>query len=327
MKRIRLTDEQLEQVINFHEKGDSWLKIQKQTGIPRRVAQREYEEWEVKQSQQDLDEVRKEVIAEEFRLHLNLLSRLAEAFVDSLSIPDPLNDLADSEEVIARLLKEDVYQDSQVFLPESEEKKEKRIMHMNTLLFKALQEHTKNHLSWGILDKWKASRNKVIEDLKDIENKISEIFNNILHQPEQKKVKNTLQELDPQILKDITRGILLNVYLNKINRHVCNIESMKGTSMSKQGTCWVKFHRDLPEWTNVTFRDSDQVDSESLAKEVVRISEWVVKNLFEAKQEQLMIVKNEIKKMEEYVGKLEEDLNPLVLRPVILNTRCEICPV
>ena len=45
MKKIVLSHNQLEQVLNLREKGISWVKIEKETGIARRIAKRKYDEW------------------------------------------------------------------------------------------------------------------------------------------------------------------------------------------------------------------------------------------------------------------------------------------
>lgn len=37
-------------------------------------------------------------------------------------------------------------------------------------------------------------------------------------------------------------------------------------------------------------------------------------------------LRNEVRKMEKATGELREMLNPVKLRPMILRTRCELCP-
>ena len=54
MKKVLLSHDQLEQVINLREKGLSWVKIEKEKGIARRIAKREYDQWLAKKSQRQL---------------------------------------------------------------------------------------------------------------------------------------------------------------------------------------------------------------------------------------------------------------------------------
>ena len=76
-KRIQLTSAQLETVVQLRQVGTSWLGIQKKAGIPRRVAQREYLQWEQDQAREQLRDVRREVAASEFKLHLDVLAESA----------------------------------------------------------------------------------------------------------------------------------------------------------------------------------------------------------------------------------------------------------
>ena len=69
MKRVVLSNSQLEQVLSLRQNGLSWVKIQRETGIPRRIARRDYEE----SQQRQLESARKDVAAQEYRLHLDLL--------------------------------------------------------------------------------------------------------------------------------------------------------------------------------------------------------------------------------------------------------------
>src|SRR3989304_6932392 len=115
MKRILLSSSQLEQVLDFREKGLSWIKIEKATGIARRIAKREYDGWSAKKSQRQLEDARKEVVAQEYRIHLDLLSRMANFLLDSLVIPHPLTDLRRADEVMSQFLAKDFYQDQPSF--------------------------------------------------------------------------------------------------------------------------------------------------------------------------------------------------------------------
>ena len=103
MKKIVLSNSQIQQVINLRDSGISWVKIEKETGIARRITKREYDEWAAKQSQRQLEDARKEVAAQEYRLHVGLLSRMAEFLLDSLVIPAPLTDLRMADEVMWQL--------------------------------------------------------------------------------------------------------------------------------------------------------------------------------------------------------------------------------
>ena len=50
MKKRLLADDEFNQVLKLKQAGASWLKIQREAGIPRRIAQRAYEDWQRNQS-------------------------------------------------------------------------------------------------------------------------------------------------------------------------------------------------------------------------------------------------------------------------------------
>ena len=64
-----------------------------------------------------------------------------------------------------------------------------------------------------------------------------------------------------------------------------------------------------------------------LAKDVAEICRWAAKNLsIEEREEQIRLYKDGIEAMKEAIKKLEDALNPLMLRPMILRTECDLCP-
>jgi hypothetical protein len=62
-----------------------------------------------------------------------------------------------------------------------------------------------------------------------------------------------------------------------------------------------------------------------LAEEVAKACKWAAKNLY--KGNTTLAVAKQINIMQERIKELEEMLNSLRLRPLILGTQCELCPV
>ena len=148
MKKIVLSNNQIQQVVNLRDSGISWVKIEKETGIARRIVKRDYDEWAAKQSQRQLEDARKEVVAQEYRMHLDLLSQMANLLLDSLVIPHPLTDLRRADEVMRQFLAKDIYQDQPSFGPRlGDQRRDKRVIRMNELLFKSLR-NTRVHIAF-----------------------------------------------------------------------------------------------------------------------------------------------------------------------------------
>ena len=328
MKKIVLSNSQIQQVINLRDSGMSWVKIEKETGIARRIAKREYDEWAAKQSQRQLEDARKEVVAQEYRMHLDLLSQMANLLLDSLVIPHPLTDLRRADEVMSQFLAKDIYQDQPSFGPRlGEQQRDKRVIRMNELLFKSLRDHTERKVPWQVLDIWKGSRNSCVEDIEKMRKEISEVFTNILNQKSMIKEKLDKGYMNSGVTENIKNGILIHMWLNGVMGKNSQVTAMKGVSLTKEGTGWVVFHENAPGETKVTFDREGPGDNELLAKEVADVSKWAIKNLLRGKEDLIEKVKKEVYKMQESTDRLEATLNPLVLRPIILNTRCDICPI
>lgn len=332
MKRILLSNSQLEQVLDLREKGVSWVKIEKATGIARRIAKREYDEWSAKQSQRQLEDARKEVVAQEYRIHLNLLSYMANSLLDSLVIPNPLSDLRSADEVISQFLTKNFYQDQPSFeLRLEDQQREKRINRMNELLYKSLRDHTERKVSWQALDIWCEARNHCMEDIEKIKKEISAFFTNILKQKTEQKseLKNKIYNVYDGIkaMEHIIRGNLVHIWLNEVVGLKGQVIIMKGASSIRRGTAWVVFHNEAPPDTNIVFDREGPGDNLSLAKEVADASKWAIETFVNSENGLIQNLRREIHTMQDATSKLEEVLNPLVLRPIILNTKCDICPI
>ena len=328
MKKIMLSHNQLEQVLNLREKGISWVKIEKETGIARRIAKREYDEWAAKQSQRQLEDARKEVVAQEYRMHLDLLSQMANLLLNSLVIPHPLTDLRRADEVMWQFLAKDIYQDQPSFGPRlGDHQRDKRVIRMNELLFKSLRDHTERKMPWQVLDIWKGARDSCIKDIEYMKKEIHVVFTNILNQESKLKEKLDKGYMNSSVTENIKNGILIHMWLNGVMGKNSQVTAMKGVSLIKKGIGWVVFHENAPAETNVTFDRESPDDNELLAKEVANVSKWTIKNLLLEKEDLIQKMKEEVSKMQENASQLEAVLNPLVLRPIILNTQCDICPI
>jgi hypothetical protein len=328
MKKIVLLNSQIQQVVELHDKGISWVKIEKETGIARRIAKRAYDEWIVKQSQRQLEDARKDVVAQEYRIHLDLLSQMANLLIDSLTIPHPLTDLRRGDEVMRQFLSNDIYQDLPLFrLRIGNEQREKRVIRMNGLLFKSLCDHTERKAPWQVLKLWKETRDSCVKDIGEIKEEIHTVFTNILKQ--KPKLKEQLDKfyMKSSVIENVEKGILINIWLNSILGVKSEVVAMKSAGLLNEGIGWVVFHKNASEGTNVTFDRESPDDNERLAMEVSDVSKWTITNILKSKSDLIQIISGEVTRMQESVIQLEAVLNPLVLRPIILNTQCDICPI
>ena len=65
----------------------------------------------------------------------------------------------------------------------------------------------------------------------------------------------------------------------------------------------------------------------SLVQHVVEVGNWAIDNLREGDKSVLVrSLEKEVGRMKKATEELEEMLDPLLLRPIILRTRCDLCP-
>jgi len=94
----------------------------------------------------------------------------------------------------------------------------------------------------------------------------------------------------------------------------------KGTSVLSEGTVEVRFGDNISH-TSLNCPDVD------LAKEVMKACKWAIDNLRKGERSDLVqAVACDIREMQTRAKELEGMLDGLILRPIILRTRCELCP-
>ena len=317
MRRRDLSHEELAKVIRLRHENASWLKIQRETGIPRRIAQRAYEQYERSQAREELKAARKEVAAEEFRTHLGLLTRFAESIVLTICIPSSPNEMRHAKDVLGMLYERDRLHEVD-FTPaiDPTERGKRRAALQNQMLFESLQAHTHGKIRWQALDEWEKAWNTCRSGLAKFREEAHEVLSNILDQ----KPKLTDRMVKRSGKKD-TMALMVDGVLHVV------WPSMSGKPDPKFPLVRVKSRSD--GMTEVLFGEGNlhlgliftEVD---LAEEVAEASKWAAKNL--DKGNTTSAVAGQINVMKEKIKELEEMLDPLMLRPLILSTRCDLCP-
>lgn len=77
--------------------------------------------------------------------------------------------------------------------------------------------------------------------------------------------------------------------------------------------------------SRITFSSEDTEAYENLAIGIAEVSNQAIANL--VAMGTISALKGEVSTMQRAEAELEATLNPLILRPIILNSRCDICPI
>lgn len=322
MKRIILSEQDLNKVIELHQSGASWLKIQKQTGIMRHIAKRNYEEWERKQSADELKGVRLKVAEDEFKQHLSHLTLLAEFLVDNLSILPSPNTTEKAEYVLNNIWQHKIIvePDSEMISKGRNRRRTQRIVRQNQLLFKSLKAHTREKIRWEALDEWQSAWNKSIETLDEIRKEVRVLLENIVKQ-------------EPELLLKLQKGNwgktslsqMVSVTLSAIWKRII-------VGKLKEESSLVRTRPDIDGGGQVTSVDVGekallQFTERKTGEDFVKVLNWAITNLRKGERADLLQqLSAEINTMRKTIVELEEMLNPLLLRPIILRTRCDLCP-
>ncbi len=326
MRRRGLSDQELEKVIRLRHAGTSWLKIQNEICIHRRTAKRAYENWERNQSSEELKEARKIVAAEAFRKHMDSLITLATSFVASLGIPPSPDIKTNAAQFFSVLWQSDLLQRWRYASIESKEfyrppqdypigDMESNIRE-NKLLFESLQAHTRGtEVRWDALDEWSGARDNCIKVLSKLRQEVSKVVDNYLNLElrsnlvgrikEESVDDNPVEKMKEAVLKAIWQG----VREDKLDQELVR---MVERSSETQGVLKVAGETLL------------RLKDRSLMKKVVRICNLAANNL--SKGDVVRSLQNEVRIMKTATGALRETLNPLRLTPMILRTRCDLCP-
>lgn len=322
MRRRYVSDEELTQVIKLKQNGASWLRIENETGIPRRTAKNAYDEWVSTISREELKKARTAVAEEEFRVHMDDLVSLAQALVDSFYIPTPVSRVEDANEAFENLWRKDIRQGRKTV---TVEKEEKRVVRQNRMLYQALREHTGEVVRWQALEEWKQAFTDYFEHCGALQKEVWNVIVNILKQRAELKGrievmsdgKYILKKMEIGVVEALWRGIRFgdtNIDKIKDNMHI-QVRS-RGSGIHE-----ISFGKDA-SFTTINVKE------EELGVEIAKFCRVVADNIYIGKKSYLLHnIAADINKMEQCAEELETSLDELVLRPAILRTKCYLCPV
>jgi len=305
-----VSDNELNQIIRLKQSGASWLKIQDQTGVPRRSAKQAYDDWQRSQSIEELKAARVDVAAEEFRKHVDLLLKLADSIAVGLKVPETPQVTMNADQFLESLW-EKMYRELRNYQPgQSIEYRERwRFIREYHMLLKSLEYHTREKVHWQLLERWKEAWDNCREHRNNFENEASTIAANI--REEETKL---IEDIDNRSQQYNAAERMAESVLHAIWQNIAD------------GT----LDPEKPE-IEFGFDSVDRIvtipDEKDLYKKVAGILSQVTEAFcIERKEDIIQPLLGDVSRMNEAISTLEEMLNPLVLRPLILRTRCDLCP-
>ena len=186
------------------------------------------------------------------------------------------------------------------------------------MLLESLKTHTRERVRWQAIEDWKQAWNACFRVLESLRADAKEIVGNILNNQK------------PNIRDNIEKG---NGGKNIVEEMIRGVVEASWRSMlegkPEEGYNLVRTREEGEDATLVLFGDPAsitmvRITSKGLAEEVERICKWATKNL--CKGDLVQQSADLVKTMQTRASEIEVMLDPLMLRPLILRTRCDLCP-
>lgn len=314
MRRRFVSAEDRDTVISLRKSGAGWLKIEEMTGIPRRTAKNVYEEWQKGQAAEEVLTARRQVAAEAFNLHMRDLMVLAREITTSLAVP-VLSDRRSSRQVLDNVFEKDILGSTREASPFSFIKRDKAaITRQNRILFDSLKQHTRDKVNWDALDSWSAarddwhsSRERLEAEVKPVRDKANQIDGAAISTF---KLPGTGDRMASGIVETAYHALVDNEF-QEPEKYI----KVKGI----QGGWTILFGGDTS--------DTELVSETAHAADItVAFCKNVVKGLFAQNEPLLQGMAASLARMREAHNELTDKLDELRLIPVILQTKCNICP-
>ena len=313
MRRRPVASSELARITTLRQQGASWLRIERETKIPRRAAKRAYEDWERGKSADELKLARTDVARDEFRKHLDQLAKVAECLTTGLEVPAWPTEKRPAAELWLQLWsREDVT---------GLGSEERVILRHNLMLLAALKSHTEGKVHWNTLDQWQAEWDACVAAFGQLSKKVRELLNNILSQ--EPKTRDKLEKgLDRITINHLTEGVMAVLWDNILDGDPRMAQEQVESRSAGRGKTFVVFG-DRAAKATLTLIDKSQ------AQKVVDLCKWVLNNLNIEDEGRSLIgrLSATVTEMRKKQQELEEMLDPLILTPLLLKTRCSLCPV
>jgi len=317
MKKKELSPIELKNVVELRQFGAKWTEIEQETKVERRAAKRAYEDWESDKKMREQDAARFRVAAEAFHEHLNDLIRLAEALINHLSLPSGPNDYRSAEQHLSDLWQRSILEEPKPYA-EYQADRNRQIRsteHLNLMIFKSLQDHTHEKVRWQALGEWEKAWDTCKENLAKFREEAREMMVNDINQ---KLIDRIVKESGKKnAVERMMDGVLYTawpwIFTGKPEKEFPSVQA----TPCGDGRTEVTFGEGHLT-KNLIFAEVD------FAKEVAKVCEGVAEKLY--KRNTASALAKEVNVMQERIKELEEMLHTLRLRPLILRTRCDLCP-
>jgi transposase-like protein len=308
-RKPRISEEQINEMIRLRRQGKSISAIARATGCHRQTV-RAY----LKERQADIlaDEVRKQILTDELQNHLGSLSQFAASLVDHLTIPDSPTEERDVAAVLATLLPKGFPMglDSASRKARREQRETDR---QNKMLMSSLREHTREKGWWQAFDEWQEAWNTCRSALQKLRGEANELVEKLINEkPNLKEEAERRIKEERDTVERIISDVLWLVWWADTGKPVAKFGVKEGRVVAYfgDGTYHTIGHR---------------LSEDSLCQDMKEVSIFAFETLCQSFSNKS--IAEMLHRMDKNIEVIDDALDPFVLRPLLVRTRCELCPV
>ena len=313
--RPRITDEQIGEMIRLCRQGKSISAIARATGCHRQTV-RAY----LKERQADIlaDEVRKQLLIDAVQKHLDDLTQFAAFLVSRLTIPDSPTEDRDVAKVLDPVLPKDLPQGLDSASREAR-RKQRQMERQNKMLFESLRQHTGGKGWLQAFEEWQQAWGTCVSALAEIREEAQKVVEDFMNQKPGLKEKVEEKTGKKDVLERIIDGVLQAAWC-------------VGRASNPEEELEFRNFRVLPEgqqfiivtgnyYPNLRFNEPET----ALAQEIAAVCNLALRNLYPRYMVDEIL--GMLHTMDEKNEVIDDALDPFMLRPLLVRTRCELCPV
>jgi len=322
VRRKYVSDQDTDTIIRLRKSGASWLKIESITQIPRRTAERVFDEWKKTRLAEELKSSRQQIATMAFNYHMQDLTNLARAVLDNMGDPS-FKDKRDGTSVLNHVFETDIRgRGQEETYPPTATPSTARIIRQNKLLFNSLKEHTKESVDFFTFDKWLAARNTWKTSMDKLYSEVAQVIRNNINQKSDAPEVIAKIKSDEALFDQMVTGAVETIYRAILDGKVAQIEQVKAYINKKP----------LPGGITILFGGNvsatDLVpESNELAEEILKICKLAVDILLTGKElDTVEVLADALHIMRDSRNELDDSLDELRLIPIILRSKCELCP-
>lgn len=314
-KRKRVSEEQARDMMRMRRQGKSVKAIAEAIGCHRQTVRMHLQE---RQADILAGEIKKQLLTDEQQKHLDDLTQFAASLVGRLTIPDSPTEDRDVVAVLDTLLPKDLPQGLHSASREAR-RKQRKTERQNKMLFESLRQHTGGKGWWQAFEEWQQAWGTCVSALAEIRKGAPKVVEDFMNQKPGLKEKVEEKTGKKDVLErivDVLRWPAWEV----------------ATASNPEEELERRKFRVLPaaqEFRVITgsyeLKLNFSETEAALAQEVATVCNLALQNLYP------LYMADEIQgmrhRMDEKIEEIDDALDPFILRPLLVRTRCELCPV